>query len=351
MADGVAQRPHLELLGAASAPLAQPGDLRARLERALRQLVGELCQQGTVDGHESSGQRGLVTTFADPELERLVELLGQRIAAHVGAVGSGTAESTVDAGEARAPDTVHAREDLGPEAMLLGVVSHDLRNPLGVVTMGAALLLAQELTDAQRRLVSKIELAGRKASELISDLLDFTVARAHGIRLSPEAEDLHALVAQAIDDLRTTSPHREIEHARVGDATSRFDQARVEQIVTNLIGNALQHSAPMTPVLVETRGEPTAIVLSVKNHGDPIPDAVKRQLFTPLQRGENAGARRGSVGLGLFIVHQLVLAHGGTVEVSSSEADGTRFTVRLPRVPSPPTSGVRAPRSAGITRG
>ncbi|MET0412868.1 MAG: HAMP domain-containing sensor histidine kinase [Polyangiaceae bacterium] len=308
--------------------------------------MSELCQQGTTDDHESGGQHALVTTFTDPELERLVALLGQRIAAH--AVGSGPAESAVHDGETRARDTADASEDLGPEAMLLGIVSHDLRNPLGVVTMGATLLLAQELTDAQRRLVSKIEVAGRKASELISDLLDFTVARGRGIRLSPESEDLHILVAQAIDDLRTTSPHREIVHERVGDATSRFDQARIEQVVTNLIGNALQHSPPMTPVLVETRGEPAAIVLSVQNHGYPMPEAVMRQLFTPLRRGDNAGARRGSVGLGLFIVHQLVLAHGGTVEVSSSEVDGTRFTVRLPRVPSSPTSGVRAPLSAGI---
>jgi len=217
------------------------------------------------------------------------------------------------------------------EALLVGIVSHDLRDPLGVVTMAASLLLAQDLTEAQRKLANRIQMAGRKSARLIADLLDFTAARGSGIRLSPEPRDLHDLVAQAVEDLHPTWPERSIVHERVGEAMSHIDQARFEQIAANLIGNALQHSPAATPVTIETRGESDAVFFSVQNEGRPISPDLVAQLFTPLRRGEDAGHRRGSIGLGLFIVHHLVERHGGTIAVKSSEAEGTRFTVRLPR--------------------
>jgi len=224
------------------------------------------------------------------------------------------------------------------EALLVGIVSHDLRNPLGVVTMAASLLLAQDLTEAQRKLAHRIETAGRKSARLISDLLDFTAARGSGIHLSPEPRDLHELVAQAVEDMHATWPERRIVHERVGEATSQIDQARFEQIATNLIANALQHSPATTAVNIETRGESDAVFFSVQNEGKPISPELTAQLFAPLRRGGDAGHRRGSIGLGLFIVHHLVERHGGTISVRSNEADGTRFTVRLPRAytPGPP---------------
>jgi signal transduction histidine kinase len=383
MDHGGAQRSHLELLGAASAALAQPGDVQARLQETLALLVTDVCREVVLDIHGADDRHTLVSAQAAPEQSSghrdaadqlvvplragdhslgvlfashahgpgfahadrlLVELVAERIAIHLVAAGQNGAQPTPGHGATNgSAATLAAQEELGPEAMLLGIVSHDLRNPLGVVTMGASLLLAQELTDAQRRLVTKIDAAGRKASHLIADLLDFTAARGRGIELSPQSQDLHTLVAQAVDDLQTISPDRVIEHEQDGDATSRFDHARVEQIVTNLIGNALQHSTPPTKVLVETRGEPDAVVFSVTNYGRPIPDTIQQRLFAPLRRGENAGVRRGSIGLGLFIVHQLVLAHGGTIDVVSSEADGTRFTVRLPRALGSTPAAAHAP--------
>jgi signal transduction histidine kinase len=221
------------------------------------------------------------------------------------------------------------------EALLVGIVSHDLRDPLGVVTMAASLLLTQDLTEMQRKLAQRIQAAGRKSARLIADLLDFTVARGSGIHLSPEPRDLHDLVAQAVEDVHATWPERAIVHKRVGEAMSCIDQARFEQIAANLIGNALQHSPATTPVTIETRGESDAVFFSVQNEGRPISPELVAQLFAPLRRGEDAGRRRGSIGLGLFIVHHLVERHGGTIAVRSSEAEGTRFTVRLPRSSSP----------------
>jgi phosphoserine phosphatase RsbU/P len=221
------------------------------------------------------------------------------------------------------------------EALLVGIVSHDLRNPLGIVTMAASLLLAQDMAAPQRKLAQRIEGAGRKAARLIADLLDFTVARGSGIHLSLEPRDLHDLVAQAVEDAHATWPERMIVHERVGEATFPVDQARFEQIASNLIGNALQHSPATTSVTIETRGECEAVVFSVHNDGKPISAELMPQLFAPLRRGEDAGHRRGSIGLGLFIVHHLVERHGGTISVTSSEAAGTRFTVRLPRPSTP----------------
>jgi len=236
-----------------------------------------------------------------------------------------------DSGVAFVLDVSEQRRRAELEALLVGIVSHDLRNPLGVVTMAASLLLSQELTEAQRKLAHRIEAAGRKSARLIADLLDFTVARGSGIQLSPEPRDLHDVVAQAVDDLHATWPDRAIVHERVGEAVSHIDQARVEQIAANLIGNALQHGPATAPVRIETRGEIDAVSFSVHNQGRAISTELITQLFAPLRRGENAGHRRGSIGLGLFIVHHLVEAHGGTIDVSSSDAAGTCFTVRLPR--------------------
>jgi signal transduction histidine kinase len=217
------------------------------------------------------------------------------------------------------------------EALLIGIVSHDLRNPLGVVTMAASLLLSQELTETQRKLAHRIEAAGRKSARLISDLLDFTVVRGAGIQISPEPSDLHDVVAQAVEDLHATWPGRTIAHDRVGEALTHIDQARVEQIAVNLIGNALQHSPATSTVRIETTGDVDSVTFSVRNEGRPISGELIAQLFAPLRRGGNAGYRRGSIGLGLYIAQHLVEAHGGSIDVASNEADGTCFRVRLPR--------------------
>jgi signal transduction histidine kinase len=138
--------------------------------------------------------------------------------------------------------------------------------------------------------------------------------------------------------MRASSPARVIHHHRVGDCTVSADEGRFTQVVANLVGNALQHSPSSTEVIVETRGEPDAVVFCVTNKGTPIPSALRPFLFAPWSRGAAAGGRIGSLGLGLFIVHHLVVAHGGTVDVVSNESEGTRFCVRLPRLPMTSTA-------------
>jgi signal transduction histidine kinase len=219
------------------------------------------------------------------------------------------------------------------DALILGIVSHELRTPLGVISMATNLLLSDDVSSAQRRTLQRIVSASRQSDRLVTDLLDFTAARGAGITLMRCQRDLHVIAAQALEDVRATWPGREVEHERLGVAQSYLDEDRVAQVVSNLANNALQHSTPATKVFVQTRGEPTSVVLSVTNFGPPIPEGLIAQLFWPLRRGEGAGARRGSLGLGLYIVRHLVDAHDGSIDVVSNDRDGTRFTIRFPTLP------------------
>lgn len=221
------------------------------------------------------------------------------------------------------------------EQQLVGIVSHDLRNPLHTIMLAAQLIVMQDDSDERTlRAGSRILASVEKAQRLISDLLDFTQARlGGGIPVKPQPNDLHRLVRQSLDDLRVAWPDRGIIHEEAGDAAGVWDGDRVAQIVQNLVLNALRYSPRESAVHVRTRGEGDAVVLEVHNEGPPIAPGLLPELFEPLKRGGSPDGDRGgrSVGLGLFIVDQLARAHGGSVDVTSSESDGTTFHVVLPR--------------------
>jgi signal transduction histidine kinase len=166
---------------------------------------------------------------------------------------------------------------------------------------------------------------------MIGDLLDFTQARVGGIPIHPKPLDFHEHVHRVLEEMRLAWPERTLDFHASGNGRGAWDEGRLAQVVTNLVGNALQHSPPGTPVRVTSRGEDGHVRLEVHNQGAPIPAELLPTLFEPYQRGPESGAGRGSLGLGLFIARQIVLGHGGTLEVRSSAEDGTLFTVRLPR--------------------
>jgi len=217
------------------------------------------------------------------------------------------------------------------EEMLLGIVSHDLRNPLAVISLATSMLMEEDHSPRQRKIVDRLSSASRQSMRLVSDLLDFTAARSGRIQLVRKGHDLHSIVEKTIEDLRATWPGRTVEHVRAGDGSCYVDVDRIEQIVANLIGNALQHSPRSSVVRVETRCASDALSLSVANDGEPIEPDLMPHLFAPLRRGSGAGNRPGSLGLGLFIANYFVEAHGGTIGVTSDTRNGTVFTVRLPR--------------------
>ncbi|NMO17998.1 HAMP domain-containing histidine kinase [Pyxidicoccus fallax] len=217
----------------------------------------------------------------------------------------------------------------------LGVVSHDLRNPLSAILAGAnALLHAGTLDERQGRMVARIARSAAGMERMIGDLLDFTRVRlGDGFPLEPVPTHLDALCQEVLEELGVAWPARELRSGLTPLPAGRWDRHRLTQAVSNLLGNALQHSPEGTPVTVTTRAEGSFAVLEVHNGGDPIPAELQPHLFEPFRRGAHSPGRRG-LGLGLYIAHEIVRAHGGTLEVQSSAEEGTTFTMRLP--PQPP---------------
>ncbi|MGZ3457130.1 MAG: ATP-binding protein, partial [Archangium sp.] len=225
-----------------------------------------------------------------------------------------------------AQEAIRMREDV------VAIVSHDLRSPLNAITLSTTLLLKREDVDERTaKAASRIFSAADRATRMIRDLLDFTRARVSGIPIQPRPLDFHELVRRVVDEVSLAWPERRIALRASGAGGGEWDEDRLAQVVTNLVGNALQHSPASTPVRVSTRGEDGGVTLEVHNEGAPIPAALRPKLFEPYRRGEEAGEDRGSLGLGLFITRQIVLGHGGTIDVRSTGEEGSTFTVRLPR--------------------
>jgi sigma-B regulation protein RsbU (phosphoserine phosphatase) len=214
---------------------------------------------------------------------------------------------------------------------MVGIVSHDLRNPLSAIQMSAYLLERGELTANQRTVLGRIHNSTGRAQRLIADLLDFTLARiGEGLTLTRSQVRLHQLVSESVDELAVAFPGRVIEHRRIGDGECFADADRLIQLIGNLVGNAVAYGAPDRPVVVTSTVTPEAIALSVHNEGTPIPPSVQPTLFEPMIRGASGKGSRG-VGLGLFIVREIARAHDGGVSVESTPQAGTTFTVTLPQ--------------------
>ncbi len=227
------------------------------------------------------------------------------------------------------------------EQKLIGIVSHDLKNPISVVLLASARLLRMEdLPEPVFRGVSRINASGERASRLIRDLLDFTQARlGGGLPIDRRRMDLHPLVREVVDEVQAAFPSRTVELEQSGSGEAECDPDRVAQILTNLLTNAFKYGDPHQPASVSVSSDEGTVRLVVHNEGSPIPAELLPNLFEPLQRGTRSADASGSrsVGLGLYIVREAVRAHGGRVEAASSAEAGTTFTVVLPRwAPEPP---------------
>lgn len=216
---------------------------------------------------------------------------------------------------------------------LVGIVSHDLRTPLSVIILGANVLASNEMSPVQSRTLARMTAAANRATRLIADLLDFTQSRlGGGLKMQKSESDLHGIVADAADELKAAWPGRMIEHRQLGAGLAYVDPDRFVQIVTNLASNALTYGTAEREVTITSSMNEHRATVSVHNWGPTIPTTLRQHIFEPLRRGEHQvklGSR--SVGLGLYIVQEISLAHGGTVELESSEAEGTTFTVTVPR--------------------
>lgn len=248
---------------------------------------------------------------------------------------------SMDQSLAKAVSSYSKRVDKSRQ-MFLAILSHDLRNPLNCIRM-AAQLVPRDDPDSVEAL-SMIETNTEAITRLVTDLIDFTLSglgRTMPLHRGPV--NLKELCREVVDAYRTTHPGRTLRFHCDGDITGVWDAGRLRQVVSNLMGNAIQHGSPETPVELSAALEPSAVegsegssvVLRVHNQGDPIPPDLLPTIFDPLVRyaTRESAARRipGSIGLGLHIVREIVVAKGGTVEVASTAREGTTFTVRIPR--------------------
>ncbi len=230
----------------------------------------------------------------------------------------------------RFDDARRARSDF--EEKLIGIVSHDLRNPLNAILLGTTLLLSDEGRDpSTKKSLSRIQRGAERATRLVSDVLDFTQARlGSGIPMQRETTNAHEIAAQVADEVLAGHPRREVVLEPSGEGDVSWDAQRIAQVLANLLGNALKYGATATPVTLRTRDEGAAgVVVEVHNLGEPIAAETMATMFEPMKRGAADLSAR-SIGLGLYIVKHIIDAHGGVIEVTSTGA-GTTFTIRLPR--------------------
>ena len=215
-----------------------------------------------------------------------------------------------------------------------GVLAHDLRNPLGAIMTAAQLVLMRQegAGDSNAKPLSRILGSGQRMVRMIDQLLDLTRARAGGgIRVEPCETNLADLCGQAIGEIELAYPQWKIRREALGDQEGSWDADRLLQIVSNLVSNAGQHGSAEGVVVVRTDGrQPDAVTLEVKNDG-AIAESILPSLFDPFRGTRHRRDSSRGLGLGLFIVKEIVRAHGGTVDVTSTAADGTTFTVRMPR--------------------
>ena len=216
----------------------------------------------------------------------------------------------------------------------IGIVGHDLRDPLAAINMSAQLLRDKDGPKHQRdALAARILRSSARMSGMIEELLDLTRGRlGSGVPVSKAPADLAEIARQVVDELRGTKHDARIELITSGDTTGVWDAGRLARMLSNLVSNALRYRAPGTAVRVDICGGARETSVEIHNHGDPIPDEEISTIFEPFRRALSAQARSSEgLGLGLYIAKSIAQAHAGSVKVRSSREEGTRFTVSLPR--------------------
>ena len=223
--------------------------------------------------------------------------------------------------------------------MFLAILGHDLRGPLAVIDLSALLLGKPDLPQASRQqAVVRIRRAVKEMNRLITDLLEYTRSRlGSGIPIERAACNMGTVCDDALEAIRASFPQQQFVPRMAGDLNIQADVPRMHQVLSNLLNNAVQHGDATAPISLNVQGEHDAIALSIANAGQPIPPEALQSIFEPLVQvalaitPESPERSKTSLGLGLFIVREIVQGHGGTIAVESSEQAGTVFTIRLPR--------------------
>lgn len=227
---------------------------------------------------------------------------------------------------------------------LIGIVSHDLRGPINTILLGTSMLLERDdLEPHATKTLTRVHSAGERAERMIRDLLDYTQAHlGGGIHVERKRNDLALIARRVMEEIEVSHPERAVELVYDGGNTiADLDADRIAQVIGNLLSNAVTYSTPESGIRVQVRGDESEVSFAVHNIGTTIPADRLRQIFEPMQQlSPAAGRSQRSVGLGLYIVESIVTSHHGTIGVTSTESEGTTFTVRIPRLSSPKSSAI-----------
>lgn len=222
--------------------------------------------------------------------------------------------------------------------VFLGILGHDLKNPLAASNMGAQLLLKIGGFDARvTTYLEHIAESTDRALTIVGSLLDLTSARlGSGIPIVKEKMDMGFVCRQLVDEMRVLHPDRVFDVSISGETHGTWDKARIGQVFSNLLGNALQYGFSDSQITVKVCGNTDSILLSVHNNGKAIPPETLASIFNPFSRGGAAHKQNSqgtiNLGLGLFIVKEIIEAHGGKITLESSEEEGTVFNASFPRL-------------------
>jgi signal transduction histidine kinase len=235
-------------------------------------------------------------------------------------------------------------EDLDrSKEMFLAILGHDLRSPLGAVLTSAQFMLeTQDLPEPSRTLTSRIASSTTRMVNMVGALLDFTRSRlGGGIPIEPAPMSMTRVARAVADEIGAAHPDRTVRVLARGEQTGEWDGARITQVLTNLVGNALEHGSPKARVTIRVAGSAEEVTVAVHNRGPAIPEDQVAGIFQAMKLGATHGTQTtmgpsGNLGLGLYIADRIVSAHAGTIDVRSTPSEGTTFTIHLPRRPRAP---------------
>jgi signal transduction histidine kinase len=219
--------------------------------------------------------------------------------------------------------------------LFLAILGHDLRNPLAAISGLAELLQLAKTTDKQAEFATRILVSAGRMSHMITDLIELARVRlGAGIVINPSPVCMRRICTNALEEMTASYPNRLFQLDCNETMPGEWDEARMYQVLSNLLGNAVQHGAVDAPITVTARYDSNGAELTVHNEGTAIPPHLIPKLFDFLFRDASgqgdADDHSTSLGLGLYITKEIIRAHAGTIEVRSTETEGTSFIVRLP---------------------
>ena len=223
----------------------------------------------------------------------------------------------------------------------LAILGHDLRSPLSAIANSGLYLSAPGLLPAGGPLnaAKTVNRSAARMSGMIKDLLEYTRARlGRAIPISPEPGSMEEICRLAFHEIRAVHPERSFKLETSGDLGGRFDAERFQQVLINLLENAVRHGDRAQPITLSAHGDPLQVTVRVQNRGQPIPEDQLQVIFNPLVQipsalVDEASEPSTSLGLGLYIAKEIVTMHGGTLDAESSSLNGTIFSARLPKAP------------------